>query len=236
MKERVYRVGICDDVKEAGDQLNCLLLAISQSKDWDLGIEYYDNGEALLQEIDSLDIVFLDMEMPAEDGISVGQKIQRQNPDCRIIMESGYVNRFKEAFTIGAHRYITKPFQENEVLEAMESVIRRVPGQDSIELYYNRNRYQILQRDIMYVKAMNGYTEYHTEKRCYRKDISLQEAEAILEGELFMRVNRQLLVNFRFVTEIKKHYFCGQMSFTVSRRLRKEFDKRFIDYDLKYGR
>lgn len=232
-----YRVAICDDQPQALAELSRIILEIGKEKGWQLTVNTYMDGEDLLQDIQELDVVFLDMEMPKEDGIGIGKKIRFYKPDCIIIMESGFVDRFKEAFTIGAQRYITKPYCTEELCEALGSVLHAKPGMAEMELYYHRNRYTVSQRDIRYVEAVNGYTEYYTDKRCYRKEISLQDAESFMDQELFVKVNRQLMVNLRYITEKPQHkFYCGEMPLVISRRLRKGFEQRYIEYDLKYGR
>ena len=57
--------------------------------------------------------------MPQMDGIDVGKEILRQNPGCRIIIASGEWERFKEGYVIRAVRFVTKPFDEEEIAEAL---------------------------------------------------------------------------------------------------------------------
>ena len=53
------------------------------------------------------------------DGIDVGKEILRQNPGCRSIIASGEWERFKEGYVIRAVRFVTKPFDEEEIAEAL---------------------------------------------------------------------------------------------------------------------
>lgn len=128
MMGREYRIAVCDDQPQALAELSRIILEIGKEKGWQLTVNTYMDGEGLLQDIQELDVVFLDMEMPKEDGIGTGKKIRFYKPDCIIIMESGFVDRFKEAFTIGAQRYITKPYCTEELCEALGSVLHAIPG------------------------------------------------------------------------------------------------------------
>lgn len=67
-------------------------------------------------------MVFLDVEMPEMDGFEVGRRIYENNPECKLIIATGRVERFKEAFKIHAYRFITKPFQQDEVNDVIEAV------------------------------------------------------------------------------------------------------------------
>lgn len=68
-----------------------------------------------------------------------------------------------------------------------------------------------------------------------RKDITLEEAEKLLDGRIFAKVDRQHIVNLAYVENYKDgSFFLGNMKFQVSRRLKKEFEKQYIEYDLRY--
>lgn len=237
MNDGAYYIGICDDFQTALDELSSIIADIGIRLELKFIIRCFRDGEELLTAAEMLDAVFLDIEMPGMDGIETGNQIRKVNPRCKIIMASGYIDRFKEVFFIGAFRFITKPYREEEIYEALTSAIISLPGQEMIDLFYNRREYSLCQRDISYVRAINGYTEYCVNNRLYRKDITIQEAEEVLTKELFVRVSRQKLVNLRYVRKVAVNtYLCGNIEITVSRRQRKQFEQRYIEYDLTYGR
>ena len=68
--------------------------------------------------------MFLDVDMPDMDGLEVGRKLREMGIDCPLIIETGMVERFKEAFAIGALRYVTKAFSEGGIGEARAGLVR----------------------------------------------------------------------------------------------------------------
>jgi two-component system, chemotaxis family, chemotaxis protein CheY len=68
------------------------------------------------------DLVFMDIIMPLRSGIEALQDITREDPQARVIVCSalGQEALLTEAFKAGARGYITKPFQEEEVLAAID--------------------------------------------------------------------------------------------------------------------
>ena len=233
----MLKIAICDDEKKIIDELYEMINEILQNYKYDNKIIIFQNGEDVIEEAENLDIVFMDIEMPETDGLKLGRELKERNPKCKIIMSTGMVERFKEAFYIGAHRFVTKPFDKEEVEEALISAIDDCNIGSSIEVYCQRNRYNILQEDIQFVEAYNGYTEFEVDGNRFRKEISLAELENILSDILFVRVDRKYIVNLRYVQAYSSDTFMiGDKAFSISRRNRKDFERKYIEFDLRYRR
>lgn len=228
-------IGLCDDQMAVAMRLKKIISDILQEEGENWEICLFDSGEKLLEAAELLDVVFLDIEMPGLDGIETGKELKRRNPDCKIIMATGKVERFKEAFHIQAMRFITKPFDKREIEEALKAVEKSHVGNAKIELYYLRNSYQIEQDKIQYIKAYNGYTEYRVENQVFRKDMSLNEVEKMLDKRLFVRIHRQYIINMRWIQSYSNGKVeIGDIEIDVSRRKRKDFEQKYIEYDLNY--
>lgn len=228
-------IGICDDRQEAVVELKKYIEASVREREENCEIRCFSSGNELLQNIEELTTVFLDIDMPVLDGIQTGREILKRNPNCQIIMATGMVERFKEAFQIRAVRFVTKPFIQNEVEEALDTVLNNFLEQKTVDLYFNRNVYQILQSEIVYVRAINGYTEYAVNGRWMRKEVTLEEADQFLDFRIFARISRQFIVNLAYVESYKNgEIILDGICFQVSRRLRKEFEQKYIEYDLRF--
>lgn len=230
-------IGLCDEQKEALVELKRFVLSIREEKGCDWELRFFRSGESLLKQIHELKAVFLNLEMSRKDGIEIGEEIRQRNPECRIIVAAGKTERFKEAFQIHALRFLTMPYRKEEVAEALHAVEACDLGRDTIEAYNMRNVYALEQSQIRYAQAFNGYTELMAGGKIFRKDISLNELETLLDERLFFRVHRQYIVNFRWICS----YSGGNIevtgaSFPVSRRKKKEFEHKYTEYDLKYRR
>lgn len=100
----------------------------------------------------SVDLVLLDIMMPEMDGWTLCAEI-RKNWDIPIIMLTARTDKTDvvKGLGIGADDYISKPFDEDELLARIESVLRRykstsqlltfkglVLNLDSFDLYYEK--------------------------------------------------------------------------------------------------
>ncbi len=233
----MIRIAICDDEEIIIDELYEMITEILQNNKYDNQITIFQNGEGILEKAEEFDVIFMDIEMPDKDGLQLGQELKERNFQCKIIMATGMVERFKEAFHIRAHRFVTKPFDINEIEEALISAIDEGNSRSYIEVYYQRNQYNILQEEIQYLKAYSGYTEFETAGKRFRKEISLVELENMLSDILFVRVDRKYIVNLRYVQSYMNDKFViGETTFSISRRNRKEFERKYIEFDLKHRR
>ena len=107
----MIKTGICDDKKGS---LALLEGMISEClKD-------------LLRNYEQLELIFLDIEMPEMDGIETGKILREKGYAGKIIMASANTERFKEAFTIGTFRFVSKPFQKEEVMEVLKDYIETI--------------------------------------------------------------------------------------------------------------
>lgn len=71
------------------------------------------------------DIVTMDITMPVMDGIESLTLIKKVNPDAKVVMitAAGQKEKMVEALKRGADEFITKPFDETEVLNAIKHIL-----------------------------------------------------------------------------------------------------------------
>lgn len=233
----MLKIAICDDEKIIIDELSELISKILKKNGYTGHLTVFQNGEGILERAQEFHVIFMDIEMQENDGLQLAKEIKEMNMTCRVIMATGMVERFKEAFHIHAHRFVTKPFDIQEVEEALITAIEECNIESSIEVYYQRNQYNILQQNIQYVEAYNGYTEFESDGKRFRKEISLLEVENILSEILFVRIDRKYIVNLRYVKDYENDKFMiGEKKFSISRRNRKEFERKYIEFDLMHRR
>ena len=107
--DRVARVPLRDDIREAGYEVD----------------ETGSAEEALdLLEKREYDVVVTDLRMPGMDGIELLELVKSRRPDAEVIVITAYgtVQTAVRAMKLGAYEYLTKPFDNEELLLLLERI------------------------------------------------------------------------------------------------------------------
>ncbi|OYT17053.1 MAG: sigma-54-dependent Fis family transcriptional regulator [Bacteroidetes bacterium 4572_77] len=108
--ERIIRVSLADELR-------------------DVGYEVYEFANAIsaLQQIKTHTphIVITDLKMPDMDGIEFLQKIKAFNPCIYVVLMTAFstVETAVEAMKLGAYDYVSKPFDNEEMLMTIERIL-----------------------------------------------------------------------------------------------------------------
>ena len=147
---------VCDDDKYIHEQVEELIKEYTEKSGLKIIIEHYYDGESLLSANKKNDIILMDIEMPQMDGIEVSKKINKKFSNANIIILSGIKERFKEAFIIGASRFVTKPIEKEEFFEAIDNVLKKYFFDKKIILNIDGVSQEFYQRDIVMLEAECG--------------------------------------------------------------------------------
>ena len=92
-------------------------------------VEQADSGEAALARIAdfAFDIIVTDLRLPGIDGSAVVEAALERYPDIIAIVVTGYgtVKDAVEAIRRGAWDFVSKPFQIDELLHALEAALEQ---------------------------------------------------------------------------------------------------------------
>lgn len=115
----------------AEDDLNLGILLVDYLETEGFNIKLCKDGELALKVFQSnqFDLCLLDVMMPKMDGFSLAKEIRTKDKKIPIIFitaKSLKEDKLK-GYGLGADDYITKPFDEEELLWKIKAVIRRVP-------------------------------------------------------------------------------------------------------------
>lgn len=229
-------IGVCDDQRVSALMLQGQISSLRSELggiNWDIRV--FTSPVKMLEEATELNILFLDIEMPEIDGIEAGERIREINPSCKVILATSRIDRFKDGFRIKALRFITKPYDREEINDALCASLDMAVGEHTVEMFLNRICYRVKEKDIRYIRAFNGYVEIIAGKGVYRKDISLDALEDSLDKRIFCRIHRQYLVNLKYVDSYKKDSVTiRDEELPISKRKQTDFMCQYTDYDLNY--
>jgi len=95
----------------------------------------YDGPGALERIDDSVDVVFLDRQMPEMSGDEVLDAIEERGLDCRVVMVTAIDPDF-DIIEMPFDDYLTKPVSRADLLETVESMVARDAYDDQLQRYF----------------------------------------------------------------------------------------------------
>ncbi len=168
------------------------------------------------------EVCFVDIRLAYDNcGIEFGRKLNELKIPFLYLTANNELNTLKEAALTFPHAYLTKPFNENDIVAALE-VINQKFYSKTIEIN-TPNGTVILRLDsILYIKSDNVYVDIFTsDGKKYTERISLLEIQQHL-GDSFIRVHRSYLINKNKITSEKANsIFVDEVEIPRSRRYKK---------------
>ncbi|MCR5073182.1 MAG: response regulator [Clostridiales bacterium] len=128
----MYRVVLIDDEKRIVEGLRKVVR-------WeDFGCQVAGDagdavsGAALIRDIRP-DILFTDIRMPGDDGLTMLAGLRSEFPDMQVVVLTGYreFNYAQEAIRLGVTRFLLKPSKLDEIYDALRTATERLGAQSS---------------------------------------------------------------------------------------------------------
>jgi DNA-binding response OmpR family regulator len=89
------------------------------------------------------DLCIFDVMMPQKDGFTLAQQVRKLNTEIPIIfLTAKFLKEDKlQGFKIGADDYITKPFDEEELLARINAILKRIPTEKNEDRVFKIGNY-----------------------------------------------------------------------------------------------
>ena len=177
------------------------------------------------------DVVFLDVQMPEETGLSLARKLVTEDSPPVIVFVTAYDQYAIEAFEVHALDYLQKPFDDarlaqtltrarelvslrqspswrEAVSDAMETVDDARHARPSAPLtrvcVRSVGKVETVPIDsVRWIASAGNYVELHLGERSVLHRVPLSQLEKRLDPEQFMRVHRTALVRKALISGIK---------------------------------
>jgi two-component system LytT family response regulator len=191
----------------------------------------FGDGRVALQRIQEAapDILFLDIQMDALNGIALARALDPQHLPC-IIFVTAYDHYALDAFEVAATDYLLKPFDEERFRKTVERARARRQDQSAAERHSgldgllskieqhvlasrpqsrarvmaeaNGKMHVIDAEQIELIEADRNYVRLRVGRESYQTRSTLQQAEQSLQSQSLLRISRSCLVNLRHLREV----------------------------------
>lgn len=143
----MINVAICDDVVATTGKIETMLQNIAKRNFIPIDTDVFWEGGHLVASVEmgnSFDIIFLDIEMGEEDGITVARRIRKIDKKVLIVYVTSHENYMLESFEIRPFRFLVKPVSEEQMEHCFQAACEDISSTDS----YFRYSYQRISHKI----------------------------------------------------------------------------------------
>lgn len=228
-----YRAAICDDSVTDAEFVSNILNSWAVQRQVNIQIERFPSAERFLfryAEDKAFDILLLDIEMGAMDGVTLAKRIRQENEAVQIVFITGYPDFIAEGYEVSALHYLMKPVAREKLFAVLDKAAANLTkAEKRLCITFDRQTEFVPLSRICYIEAQKQYVLIHTDKQEYRKKATLADTEKELD-EYFLKCQRSFVVNLRHVLRIKND--CVElkngMEVPISRGMAQKIGKEII--------
>ncbi|MDE7334361.1 MAG: LytTR family DNA-binding domain-containing protein [Lachnospiraceae bacterium] len=232
----MLKIAVCDDEKVITGQIESMLLALCGQEGIAVDVEVFYDGSTLERSIQGgarYDLLYLDIQMKDENGITAAGNIRKCDENMLIIFVSGYDKYLMDLFRLDVFAFIRKPIDSSYFYDTFMEAHRKICSKKFYFTFrYKSEEYKIPCSEILFfesagrqikVNLCDGNTETFNGK--------LSEVEAKLsEGKVpFLRIHQSYLVNYHLIKSRTKSQvtLVNGMKLTISEDRQKIFSREY---------
>lgn len=200
------RVIVVDDERLAREEIKRHLLAFPELE---LCGEAEDMDQALvLIKEQAPDLLLLDVQMPGGSGFELLESLEDM-PD--VIFVTAFDQYAVQAFEASALDYLVKPVRTERFAMAMEKVMQRFRSRSKQNLQHEQQlfvkegdrMYVVKVNDIYRIESSGNYARIYSDQHKLLIKRSLNQMEKTLDTNQFLRINRNDIIQLRFVQYVE---------------------------------
>ena len=189
----------------------------------------------------SVDIIFLDIQMPEISGMEFAQFIK---DETRIIFTTAFSEYALEGYRVDALDYLLKPISYTKFLEASKKAVKwfelkKAASENISTVSHSQEEEQmfvkadhklirILYKEILYIEGWKDYVKIHLKDKPFPilSLMSMKGLEETLPNSRFIRIHRSFIIQKNKIDSISKNrVMVGSKELPIGESYKEEFNK-----------
>ena len=191
-------------------------------------LESFNSGiEAIsFMKINSVDLVFLDIQMEQFSGLQFLESLQNRP---KIIIVSAYNQYAVDGFNYSVADYLLKPYSFERFLKAIDKVQNDLGIKMQKDYMFVKTEYRMERidfSDILYIEGQGAYLRIVKQKEKIMSLMNFQNMEKLLPLDNFIRVHKSYIVAINKIENIERYIVkIGDQRIPVGASYRDKFNK-----------
>lgn len=198
----MIKIAFCDDDLSVLKELSILMDRYRVERNQDITYAAFHSPLELLTEVErgtELDIIFLDVLMPGQNGISTAKEIRKYDTLVKIIYLTSSAEYAVDSYSVGAYFYQLKPIWQESFYRLMDSVLSECRRNEEKSLIL-RSKSGITRMDLdklQYCEVMGRTLLFHRQDGVVLDSPGRLDdlCEQLKDYDCFIRCHRSYLVN-----------------------------------------
>lgn len=201
-----YKIAICDDSDADRQYVLNMVNRWAASASHVVHTATFTSAEDFLfhyAEESDYDILLLDIEMGAMDGVTMAKQLRKNNDTVQIVFITGYSDYILEGYEVAALHYLMKPVKEEKLCSVLDRAAEKLSKNEKVlnfEISGEMVRVPIYR--IRYADVSGNYVTIHA-----LSDVTVKMTLGALEKQLderFYRVGRSAIINLTQINRVTK--------------------------------
>lgn len=201
-----YKIAICDDNEADRNYIANLTGQWAANAHHAVTLSHFLSAEDFLfhyQEQNDFDILLLDVEMGAMDGVTLAKKLRQENETLQIVFITGYSDYISEGYEVAALHYLMKPVNVTKLFSVLDRATDKLRKNEKVLHFETAGEMlRIPLYQIRFIDIQLNYATIHTVEDIKIKK-SLSDIAALLDDR-FYRVGRSAIVNLTCISRVTK--------------------------------
>ena len=236
----MYQAVIVDDEEDVLQSTKAMLAEQFNKENTAVAFDFFTKGEdflSMFEENFHYDIIFLDIEMPGIDGISLCRRIRQISKDSLVIFISNKEELVFQTFEVQPFRFIRKSELTDLCPSLVDSIIKELKRRSPQTFTITESGGDVFSfdaRNILYVEAQRKECKIVTARKSTSIKMKFMDLEEVLKRYHFIRIHRSFLVNMDYIFRITKTsvILTNDEELPISRGSSNDLKQVFITYSM----
>lgn len=202
------RIAVCDDEEAQRKLIAKYLQEWSLDRKKPVEIMDFSGGESFLfqwEDDQAFDLLILDIEMGAVNGVDLAEKVREVNEDIPILFITGYDSYMARGYEVSAIQYLLKPMYKDKLFSVMDKLLKGKKPEEKLTFQMEEGVLLLAPSEIWFGEAAKHYCILYVGQREYQVRHSITDLLKMLSRQKsFVRCHRSFFVNLQHISAITR--------------------------------